>query len=272
MSRPPERLPHLMFMAVAILTTSSCSVHSVRTIEHPAAIRALIGKGDSTEVRLISATGASTGWLPSARLVMVRDNVCLQATERPWKNVEAVRVSNLTDANISAILVDLPRSIRVVHLGHGEIRLETGGRDLSKWLRSVAHDPVDIAVPRYHVMAWQVWLGPLTWSELARAAQPMLGWPIAGTTAEVREVNAAASVGLTVAAVPVVLLAAGISVVSRARVPFPSDAPPRQRQQRPVGADPPGALVDAILEGERESPGTWSPRPCDLNALRKAKP
>lgn len=279
---------------VATLVAAGCATpaSTVRKVEHPDELRGVIDRDLSTQVRLISATGESTGWLPSAELVRVGDLICLKSDDLPWSQITAIRVSSLTDANIGAILVDLPRPIRVVHLGSGATRLETGGIDLAPWVRSAAHDPADVGVARYHVMAWGAWRGPLTWAELQRASRPLLGWPVAGASAELRDINtggdtsggAGASAAIVALAIPFVIIAAGISVAGHMSSPLPSDEPWRPRRGRRA-TDAPLALVGEAVKRPRDgaegqgpsrgSPraaGSWAPRPCYRSLPPEAKP
>lgn len=258
------RMPRLQTLAIVL--AAGCTSYSTRIVDDPARWRAAVGNDGSEEVRFISASGRSTGWLATSRLVIVGDAVCLRSSEPPWSRVSAVRVSQLTDSNIAATLVDLPRSIPVVHLGHGEVELETRGQDLTSWVTSVAHDPADAAVARYRVTAWQISLGPFTWRELARVGNPMFGWPIEGTTAELRHVDVARSILLSALAAPVVVAAAGIAVAARTPSPLLSDEPPRLRSEESGtrAADLPVVLVGAAIEAQGTDPhGTWSARLCN---------
>ena len=266
-----RRLDSILLL-IALLAASACTVHSVRTVEQAYELDTVVGRGLDTQVKLISETGESTGWLPSSALVMSGNMLCVRATGEPWSQIQAVRVTDLTDANIANILVGLPRSIRVVHLGNGEARLETDGEDLSAWLGSAAHDRSDVRVQRYHVMVWDTWFGPLTWRQLGRAARPMLGWPISGTSAQLRDVDAASSALLTAIAAPAIVLAAGVAVAGRVSSPLPSDQPPRPRGQ-PRATDAPLELVGVVAEAQRSSaPGAWRPRACNLRGSREAQP
>jgi hypothetical protein len=242
-----------MRRALLAVIATGCAVHDTRVVNDPAR-----WQGDDGELRLIrKSDGATTSWIPRSELVIAGAAVC-KRNHHPWKSVTAVRVAQLTDANIAAILVDLPRSIRVTHKGGGVITLATDGRDLSRWLGSRAHDPADAGVRRYHVEAWGVWRGPLTWLELADAGTPMLGWPVEGTRAERRDLATGKTIAVSLLIIPVFVVAAGIAVAAQTPSPFPSDGPSRRRD--PHAGEAPLKL---LLEGAPpEPPGTWGPRPC----------
>jgi hypothetical protein len=254
----------LQLILLTILT-GACAVPAVRKVEGPAGLRSVVYGANAVDVRLISESGQSTGWISSAELKLVGDMVCMRSPEPPWERVTAVRVTDLTDANIAGILTDLPRSIRVVHLGNGEARLETEGEDLTPWVKSTEHPASDRRVRRYHVLEGEDWRGPLTWAELKRVGQPLVGWPVAGTSAEVRDgIDTGASIAATIAAAPFILIAAGIAVAARAPSVGPSDSPRGRRDTSK--ADAPIELVGSIgqsaTSGEDRSGSRWGARPC----------
>jgi hypothetical protein len=252
---------HLVLLTMIL---GACAVPAVRKVEGTAGLRSVVYGTDEVEVRLISEAGQSTGWLSSAELKLVGDMVCMESPEPPWERVTAVRVTDLTDANIAGILTDLPRSIRVVHLGNGEAGLETEGEDLTPWVKSTEHPSSDRRVPRYHVLEGEDWRGPLTWVELKRVGQPLIGWPVAGTSAEVRDgsIDASSSIAATIIAAPFVIIAAGIAVAARVPSVGPSDSPRGRRDTSK--ADAPLELVRSVGESASTSAGStrWFARPC----------
>jgi hypothetical protein len=265
--------PSLLFLlASAILAAQGCVVHSTRKVAESAALHGLIGGKDQTEVRLIAPDGTSTGWIAASNLVFVGDMICGRSNDPPWRRIAAVRVTGLTDANIAAILVGLPRSIPVRHLGGGEVRLETNGRDLTRWFDSVAHDPSDVGLSRYHALAGDHWRGPLTWAELRHGPEPRAGWPVAGTSAELRSVDVPASVAVSVLATSAILIAAGIAVIAHVPDFLPSGGP-RQAGGGSGLADVPLALTDATLRRRRTAlSGSWRPLPCEPGTPTGARP
>lgn len=251
-----------------LLVLSACVVHSQREVADPAQpVRA----GGSAELRLRSAAGAATGWLPVDRLVVVGDKICVRPAGAAWASVTAIEIDQLSDDNIAAILVDLPRDIRVNHLGRGTISLATNGRTLTRWLRSVAHDPRDVGVARYRVLAGDRWSEPMTWADLPSAGRPpQYGWPTLGTTAEVREVSVAGTIAVTVAVAPFVLIAAGIAVA--ATVPLPDGNAPdpiADRERARAGARPLEAIGRLGEAAARSHPGSWAPMPCPAAAAKR---
>lgn len=243
------------------LLGAGCTVHSTRRVEGTN-LSASVGRNNRDEIRLLAGDGRATTWLPSSRLVVVGQMLCVQLTDREWAHVDAIRIAQLTDDNIAAILVGLPRDVRVMHRGGGEIELETRGRDLRGWLRSAAHEANDRGVPRYRVMAWQAWLGPFTWTQLGLQSKPMPGWPIAGTTAEIRRVDIAGSIALTAVAVPVVLLAAGFAAIVHAPLPIPGDGSAERSRPSDHGDAwrAAGALADAANRSAQLE--AWPPISC----------
>ena len=232
-----------------------CVVRTTTVVEDPGRVRAMLDSGSSSgDVRLHSSSGLLTSWLPRSSLVVVGDLACVRPSQRAWQTVAAIRVSELSDENIAAILVDLPRTIRVEQRGGGEIELATGGDDLSGWLNSRAHDPADRGVRRYAVFT-AGWSEPVTWGELAHAGRPMVGWPIAGTTAELRKVDPVTSIVLSVIAAPAALLLVGVLVAPQV-VRLPSDNPPHERHHSVLADLPPGGLEHA------DPQGNWAASPC----------
>jgi hypothetical protein len=271
-----------------MILTAACAVPAVHKVDGsavhkvdgsdihkvggPAGLRSVVYGTNETMVRLISRTGQSTGWISSAELKVVGDMVCMESRAPPWRQVTAVRVTDLTDANIAGILTDLPRWIRVVHLGNGEARLETDGEDLTPWVQSTEHSSSDHRVPRYYLLEGEDWRGPLTWVELKGGRRPLVGWPIAGTSAEVRDgsIDTSSSIAATIAAAPFVIIAAGIAVAARVPSVGPSDSPQRRRDT--TKADAPLKLVRSVGQAQSASPGTWGALPCVRPAPAGAKP
>src|SRR5690606_34736387 len=153
--------------------------------------------------------GDRTTWIPAWRLSVVGDMVCLHRSESPWSRVESLRISRLDDGNVAAILAALPLGIEVRHLGSGVVEVQTRGRDLTRWVRSRVHDPEQVPIARYEVKLPGGWAPSLTWQDLVHLGAWMVGWPIAGTSAEVRRVDVARSIALSIVSVPAVLAVAG---------------------------------------------------------------
>ena len=259
------RVPTNMRFVASVLLVSGCVAYSTRTIDNPSAMHGAFDD-DQSEVQLISPSGATTSWIAAWRLSIVGDMICLRMGQSPWTQVSKVRVSQLTDATVALILGQVPYGVDVRHLLGGAVELDTEGHDLTRWVTSRAHDPEAEAIARYEVEVLGRWHGPLTWPELARLGTWMAGWPVHGTSAQVRRVSVASSVALTVLAAPVVLVAAGIAVVGRASFPMPRDdrSPRESRAPGELAArDVPLALVAASTDTQTfELAGNWPTRPC----------
>jgi hypothetical protein len=217
-----------------------------------------LAKDRHGDLRLISPTGQRTPWVRARDVVMTPDALCVKQGA-PWQYVTAIEVAALTDSNIAAILVDLPREIRVRHRGGGVIELETNGRDLARWLGSSAHDPADV-VARYRVRGWGEWDGPMTWRDLASAASPLVGWPTAGATAELRKVSVGGSIALSLIALPFAVIAVGGVMLANAPSPLPGEDPP-ELSFEPTNTDQLLAAGDAVEAGG-DAAGTWRPTRC----------
>ncbi len=251
-----------MITTVTTTVLAGCVVRSTKAVQEPGRVRALLKTSSSSsagEIRLHSPSGSVTSWLPRSSIIVIGGLACVRPPERAWQTVAAIRVSELTDANIAAILVDLPRSIAVVQRAGGVIELTTAGRDLTRWLSSRAHDPADVGVRRYEVFVAR-WSEPVTWRELARAGRPVVGWPIEGATAELRKIDPLTSIVLSVIAAPAAVLLLG-AIVAPQVVRLPSGNPPPAPSHSvladvPLGHSPPADL-----------PGTWAASACP-EALR----
>lgn len=245
----------LALVLISTLTTAGCVVHSSPRVADPEQfLRTKCGP-----VRVVARDGQMTSWMPSEALAVVDNALCVRSAERPWKRVDAIRISQLTDGNIAAILAGLPPSVGVAHRGSGEIELATGGADLAAWLSSRAHDPSDVA-PRYLVQSWEVWRGPLTWRQLASAGRPLLGWSLADATVERRKVNVPGTIALSALAVAAIAVIAVIEIAARS-TPRRRDTPDQSLSLRHT--ETAIALISLGNAAANElPPGTWLPRPC----------
>jgi hypothetical protein len=97
----------------------------------------------------------------------------------------------------------------------------------------------------------------MTWSELARAGNPMLGYFARDAIVEIRRVSVGKTIAYTAATFVGAMLVESIGLLQHARLPesgptHPRDKPPRLR----------GDLVlDAVHEPD--PPSTWDAAPCD---------
>ncbi len=257
-----------MWRFAIVILASGCVEYSTRTVDRAPAIHDAFDDEES-EVQLISPSGAMTSWIAAWRLSVVGDMICLRMTDSPWTHVSNVRVSHLTDTNVEVILGQVPYGVDVRHLQNGGVELVTDGHDLTRWVTSRIRDPETEATPRYEVEVQGRWHGPLTWPELRHLGTWMAGWPVHGTTAEVRRFSATRSVAMTVLATPFVLLAAGISIGAHA--PFPVTGEDRHAHEARAmdelaARDVPLALIAASLDARTsEVAGNWPARPCYEN-------
>lgn len=243
-------------LLVVVVVGTACRIHRVSKVEDPSQVGAALRSSKDVTLRLVSPSGSRTEWLSRSHLVVVGDRVCVR-NDAAWSAVTAIRVTKLTDANIAAILVDLPRTIRVTHLGNGAIELATAGRKPTAWMRSRAHDPADRGIPRYSLQLNGTWSEPLTWSELASGAALMDGWPLAGATAEVRDVDVVSTVAVSIVAAPLLVGIAFVDLAPRASV-FPGEGgPPAPRSGETI--DGLTRVVEASAAG---ASGTWARRAC----------
>jgi hypothetical protein len=174
-------------------------------------------------------------------------------------DVDSIRVSDLTDDTIASILADLPESIDVVHHIGGEVELKTRGRDISRWLRSRAHDPSDRDVRRYRVVAWHYLSEPMSWRELVNAGYPMLGFSIRDAVVEIRRADVGKTILLGAAMVSAAMIVEVISWIQAVHFPDSEPSTPREPTSRVRG----DTVLDDASRATEPAPITWTASSCD---------